>query len=106
LVRQADGRGPRARAQGSATVDHRSGEGRPGRDDRQRLSIVRWSILTRSDEIALEELVLAIAKQGRRAWVAAALAAARHAYPIAIAAGGDEAFEWGFAEDSPSLDGE
>ena len=38
LCVQPHGRGPRARAQGSAAVDHRPREGRAGRDHRERVT--------------------------------------------------------------------
>lgn len=65
-----------------------------------------WEHSNLKEEQGLEIWMTQIAQHGRNAYVTAAVAAARYAYPIVIAAAGDLAMECGLDEKSPSEDGE
>lgn len=65
-----------------------------------------WAYATGEVEQGLEVWVGKIAEHGRAAYVRAAAAAARWAYPTAIARAGEEAIAAGLAEEAPSPDGE
>jgi hypothetical protein len=67
-----------------------------------------WEVLINPEELALERDAYRVGSAGRKAWVAMAAAAARHAYPKVIEAtiGNELVDHFGFHEDGKSLDGE
>lgn len=65
-----------------------------------------WEHCLLPEEQAIEQWMLDLARHGRAAFVTAAAAAARYAYPRVMELGGDMAIEFGFQEGAESMDGE